>query len=89
MKCVPCQFFQRRRMFPAFPQPAVTQGHQGADGQHERIALRLGRWFVDERTDTSIILFMNKVSMSRSTLVDGRICDSLHQIFLDVVEARR
>lgn len=61
--CVPCQFLQRRSMLPAFPQSSLTQGHQGADRQHERVALRLRRRFVDERTDAREVFIVNKVSM--------------------------
>lgn len=76
-------------MLPAFPQSPLTQGYQGADGQHERIALRLRGRFVDERTDAGVIFIVNKVSMVAINADRGLNVSFLHQIFLDVVESRR
>lgn len=50
-------------MLPAFPQSSLTQGYQSADREHERVALRLRRWFVDERTDAGVVFIVNKISI--------------------------
>lgn len=64
MKRVPCQVLERRSMLPALPQSSLTQRYQGADRQHECIALQLCRRLVDEGTDPRVIFIMNKVSMA-------------------------
>ena len=49
-------------MSPAFAHPPVTQWHQRADGQHQRIPLKSGGGLVDEGTNSRILFAVEEVS---------------------------
>lgn len=67
--CTPGQIPQTLSVFPASAQSSLTQRHQCAHGQHQRIAFRFCGRLVDESADACVLVIVQKVSGQLSVSV--------------------
>ena len=76
-------------MLPAFPESAIAQRHKRSYSEHERISVRILGGLIEKGTDASITIIVDKVTCARSAHGSEDRADSVHEIFSDIMQARR
>ena len=76
-------------MFPAFAESAIAQRHKCSYSEHECISVRILGGLIEKGTNAGIIIVMDKVTCTWSAHCSEDRIDSVHQIFSDIMQARR